>query len=235
MDINSLIQRIEEKLNQIRDLVNQITNKINGLLSHVPGWLHWVISKVEDLWNKFCDKMSEFWNWFTDKLAYVGDPFVLKDTGEKWNTKLGVPTHKRAGEVDADALLVDNIWTGSSAEAYKSKIGDQKDALDSVGQNYATSVQGALNTMKTGIWVFWIGVVGGIVVLVGGFLVGLGAEGTIIGIPAGLLEQIVAVVGFLILAGGAVAALKLCADDSAATLKGVNTYYDEKWPSFALS
>lgn len=233
MDINTLIQRINDKLNQIRDLINRITDKINGLLHHVPSYLHWVVSKIEDLWNRFCDKMTEFWNWFTDKLAYAGDPFLLKDTGEKWNTKLGVPAHKRAGEVDSDDLLVDDIWTGTAADAYKDKIGDQKDALNAVGQTYASGVQSALNTMKTGIWIFWIGIVGGLVVLVGGILVGLGAEGTIIGIPAGLLEQIVAVVGFLILAGGAVAALKFSADDSAAALRNLNSYSD-KWPGFAL-
>lgn len=235
MDINSLIQRINEKLDKIRQLVEQITNKINGLLSHVPGVLHWAVSKIEDLWKTFCDKMTEFWNWFTDKLAYAGDPFLLKDIGEKWNTKLGVPAHKRAKEVDADDLLVDDIWTGTGAEAYKSKIGDQKDALDSIGQNYATAVQGALNTMKTGIWVFWIGIVGGLIELIGGFVAGAIAEATVVGAGPGLAEQILVVVVFLVLAGGATAALKLCADDSAAALKGVNSYYDDKWPSFALS
>lgn len=235
MDINSLIQKINEKLQKIQQLQNEIMNKINGLLSHVPGYLHWAVSKIVDLQRKFNEKMVEFWNWFTDKLAYVGDPFLLKSTGERWNTALGVPTHKRANEVDADDLLVDGIWTGSGAEAYKSKIGDQKDALDSIGQNYATGVQGALNTMKTGIWVFWLGIVGGLIELVGGVLAGLIAEATVVGALPGLAEQILVVVVFLVLAGGATAALKLCADDSASALKGVNNYYDDKWPSFALS
>jgi hypothetical protein len=235
MDIDALIQKIVDKLNHIRDLVDQVTRKINGLLSHVPSYLHWVISKVDDLWNQFCDKMAEFWDWFTDKLAYVGDPFILKDTGEKWNTKLGVPTHKRAGEVDSDDLLVDDIWTGTSASAYKDKIGGQKDALTAVGQTYASSVQSALNTMKTGIWIFWIAVVGALVVAVAAFLAGIGAEGTIVGIPAGLFLQISAVVGFLIAAGGATVALKFAADDSASALRNLNSYSDDKWPSFALS
>jgi len=234
MDINSLIQKIHDKLEQIHRLQDQINNKIKGLLSKVPGVLHWAVSKVEHLWQQFCDKMTDFWNWFTDKLAYVGDPFLLKDTGEKWNTKLGIPAHKRAKEVDADDLLVDDIWTGTGAEAYKNKIGDQKDALNSVGQNFASTIQGALNTMKTGIWVFWIGIVGGLVELIGGFVAGAIAEATVVGAGLGLAEQVLIVVVFLVLAGGATAALKFCADDSAASLKTVNSYYDDKWPSFAL-
>lgn len=234
MDINSLIQKLQEKLNKIRELVTTITNKINGLLSHVPGWLHWAVSKIEDLWNKFCDKMGEFWDWFTDKLAYVGDPFLLKDTGQRWTDKLGAPTHKRAGEVDSDDLLVDDIWTGTAADAYKSKIGDQKSALNAVGTSYANSVQLSLNTMKTGIWVFWIAVVAALVVATIAFIAGIGAEGTIIGIPAGLFAQIAAVVGFLLAAGGATLALKFSADDSASSLRNLNSYAD-KWPSFALS
>lgn len=233
MDINELIQKIVDKLERIRDLVNQIKSKINGLLSHVPSYLHWVISKVEDLWNKFCDKMSEFWDWFTDKLAYAGDPFLLKDTGQRWNDDLGGPAHKRANEVDSDDLLVDDNWTGSAADAYKSKIGGQKDALNAVGQTYASAVSSALNTMKTGIWIFWIAIVSALVVATLAFIAGIGAEGTVIGIPAGLLAQISAVVGFLLAAGGATVALKFSADDSASALRNINNYSD-KWPSFAL-
>lgn len=233
MDINSLIDKINEKLNKIRELVTTITNKINGLLSHVPGWLHWAVSKIEDLWNKFVNKMGEFWDWFTDKLAYVGDPFLLKDTGQRWTDKLGVPTHKRAGEVDSDDLLVDDSWTGTAASAYKDKIGGQKDALNAVGSTYASAVQSSLNTMKTGIWTFWIAVVAALVVAVLAFIAGIGMEGTIVGIPAGLFTQIAAVVGFLLAAGGATMALKFAADDTASGLRNLNSYAD-KWPSFAL-
>jgi hypothetical protein len=233
MDIHALIQKIVDKLDHIRDLVNQIKSKINRLLSHVPSYLHWVISKVEDLWGRFCDKMAEFWDWFTDKLAYVGDPFLLKDTGERWNTELGAPAHKRANEVDSDDLLVDDNWTGTAAEAYKAKIGGQKDALNAIGQTYASGVSSALNTMKTGIWIFWIAIVSALVVAALAFVAGIGAEGTVIGIPAGLLAQISAVVGFLLAAGGATVALKFAASDSASALRNLNNYSD-KWPSFAL-
>lgn len=234
MDINALIQKITDKLDRIRDLMKQIQSKINGLLSHVPVFLKWVISKVEDLWGKFCDKMSEFWDWFTDKLAYVGDPFLLKDTGEKWNSKLGVPAHKRAGEVEADDLMVDDNWSGTAATAYKSKIGGQKDALNAIGLRYASGVSSALNTMKTGIWIFWIAIVSALVVAVMAIVMGTVAEGTIIGIPVGLAAQIAAVVGFLLAAGGATVALNFSASDSASALRNLNNYSD-KWPSFALS
>ncbi|NBE52158.1 hypothetical protein [Streptomyces boluensis] len=233
MDIHALIEKVQAKLNQIRDLVNQIRSKINGLLSKVPAFLEWVVSKVEDLWNKFCQKMEEFWNWFTDKLAYVGDPFVLKDTGEKWHSELGGPAHRRAGEVEGDDLLVDDTWTGTAATAYKSKIDGQRNALNTIGRLYASSVSSALNTMKSGIWIFWITIVSALVVCALGFIAGIGAEGTIIGIPAGLLAQIAAVVGFLLAAGGATMALKFAADDSATALRNLNSYAD-KWPSFAL-
>lgn len=240
MDINSLIQKIEEKLHQINDIVNRVRDKINSLLSHVPGVLHWAVAKIQDLWNQFCKKMTEFWDWFTDKLAYAGDPFILQDTGDKWNTNIGIPAHKRAKEVDASVLLVDNQdkdenWSGTGADAYRSKLGDQKEALDGIGQNYATAVQSALNGMKTGIWVFWIGIGVAIVILVAGVIIGAAADASIIGLPAGMAEMLAAVIEFLLVGGASVAALALLAHDSAASLRQVNSYYDDKWPDFALS
>jgi hypothetical protein len=233
MDTQELIRKVTEKLNRIRDLVDQVRDKINGLLDAVPFFLKWIVSKIEGLWDKFCNKMEEFWNWFTDKLAYAGDPFLLKETGQKWTDQLGKPTHQRFEEVDSDDLLVDDNWRGTAASAYKEKIGGQKDALNAVGRIHANPIQSALNTMKTGIWIFWIGIASALAALILGVIAGLAAEGTIIGIPAGLFAQIAAVIAFLLAAGGATAALKLSCDDAAQGLRNLNTYAN-KWPSFAL-
>lgn len=231
MSIDEIINRIEGLLSKVESKIEEVRNRINKLLSKVPGFLHWAVSKVEHAWNKLCDKIGEFWDWFTDKLAYAGDPGLLEQTGGDWNTLLGQPLHKDAAEVAAGKLLVDDTWTGDGADAYKADIGDQKSALDAVGQTYASAVSGALNGLKTGLIEFWAGVIVGLIALVTGIIAGAAATGTIIGIPAGVAAIIFAVIGFLTAAGAGVLALKLSADDTASSLKTL-TSYANPWPSF---
>ena len=170
MDIDDIVAKIKALLEKVRSKVEALASRINSLLSHVPRLLSWVIDKVQELWNKLVAKLSEFWDWFTDKLAYAGNPALLHDTGQRWNTDLGLPSHQRAEDVDSDDLLVDDTWTGTAAEAYKNKIGDQQLALDAVGQSMAATVASALNSVKSGIWAFWAGVVLAVIALVGGII-----------------------------------------------------------------
>lgn len=231
MTIDEIINRIEGLLDKIEGKVDAIRDKINSLLSHVPSFLHWVVSKVEDLWNKVCDKIGEFWDWFTDKLAYAGDPGLLQSTGQDWNSKLGEPTHKRASTVGSDQLLVDDTWTGDGADKYKSHMGDQESALESVGQTYASAVSSTLNSLKTGVILFWAGVIAGLIALTTGIIAATAATGTIIGIPAALASIIFAIVGFLATAGGGVLALKLACSDASSSLQTLLGYADP-WPDF---
>lgn len=234
MSIDEIINKIESLLDKIQDKIKWIEGKINGLLSHVPFFLKWAVSAIQDLWNKVCDKIEEFWNWFTDKLAYAGDPGLLQQTGQDWNKLLGQPTHKRAADVDSDELLVDDTWTGTAADAYKSHIGDQKSALEAVGQTYATAVSSALNGLKTGVILFWSGVIAGLISLLVGIVLATGATGTIIGIPAALATILGAIVLFLVTAGGGVLALKLSLGDTSSSLNTLKSYTDP-WPNFVLS
>lgn len=231
--MDDVIAKVQQLLQKVESKFEELRNKVNSVLSHVPFFLKWVISKVEDLWNKLLDKISEFWDWFTDKLAYAGDPFLLHDTGQRWNTELGMPTDRRASQVDSDALLVDDTWTGSAAAAYKSRIGEQKSALEAVGSSLATTVSSALNSMKTGIIAFWTGVAVGLVALIGGIIGAVTASGTIIGIPVGVAVAIAAVLAFLAAAGGGVLVLKSSCDDAADSMNTTRGYADP-WPSFAL-
>lgn len=232
--MDDVITRVEQLLHKVQSKFDELRNKINSLLSHVPSFLHWVIGKVEDLWDKLCAKMKQFWDWFTDKLAYAGDPWLLHDIGTSWNTKLGEPAHKRANEVDSDDLLVDDTWTGSSAAAYKSHIGGQKDALNNVGQNLATTVSSALNSMKTGILSFWAGVIAGLIASGVSIALGAGESATILGIPPGVATVIAGVVVFLAAAGAGVRILKSNCDDAKDAMNNALIYADP-WPDFALN
>ena len=224
--VRSLLAKVQSKF-------DELTSKINRLLSHVPSYLHWVIAKVDKLWSELCAKMTELFDWFRKTLPAPGNPILLHQIGQAWNTALGLPAHKRSNEVDSDALLVDDTWTGTSAEAYKSHIDDQRGALNSVG-TVAGAIASAMNTMKTGIWSFWIGVGVALIAFVGGLISVATATGTIVGIPVALALGIATAAAFWGAIGAGCALLHFACSDSRDSINTTIAYSDP-WPKFAVT
>jgi hypothetical protein len=231
--VDELMAKLEDLVQKVESKVQELTRKINGLLSHIPSYLQWVVGKVEGLWNTFCSKMAEVWAWLDRRLPWPGNPFRLHSVGLEWNTKLGQPTHKRAGDIDSDELLVDDSWTGTSAEGYKSHIGDQQAALTSVA-GLAGTVMSAMNTMKTGIFAFWAGIVVGFIALLGGIVGAVTATGTVVGIPVGVALGIAAVAAFAAAAAAAELVLWLTCNDARDSINTAVGYADS-WPKFAVT
>jgi uncharacterized membrane protein YccF (DUF307 family) len=96
----------------------------------------------------------------------------------------------------------------------------------------AATVASALNSVKSGIWAFWAGVVLAVIALVGGIIGAVTASGTIVGIPVGVAAAILAVVGFLGAAGAGVLVLVNQCGDAADSLRTAQAYVDP-WPTFA--
>jgi hypothetical protein len=233
--MDEIIAKISGFLDKVQGKLEELTDKVNGILSHVPFFLQWAVDKFMDLWNKMLDKLGEFWDWFTDKLSYCGDPFGLGEAGDRWNTDLGLPTKSLADQIDDEhELLVDDTWTGTAATAYKEQVPDQEAALRTVGQSFATAVDSAMGSLKSGLLLFWGGIVIGLITLVGAIIGATAAAGTIIGLPAAPVAVVIGVVGFLLTAGAGVAALYLLAGTAADSLRNGRQYATD-WPDFAVS
>lgn len=233
MTIDEIIERINGFLANVQDKLEALTDKVNGILRHVPFFLQWAVDKFMDLWNTMLDKLGEFWDWFTDKLAYAGDPFGLGDTGERWNTDLGLPTKALADQIDDEhELLVDDNWTGTAATAYKEQVPDQEDALRTLGQ-FATTVNSAMSTLKAGIIVFWAAIVTALIGLGVAIVLATAAAGTVLGLPAAPVAVVAGVIAFLLAAGTGVGALYLTANSASDTFRDARQYATE-WPDFAV-
>lgn len=235
MTIDEIIEKINGLLDKVQGKLEELANKVNGILSHVPFFLQWAVDKFMDLWNTMLDKLGEFWDWFTDKLAYAGDPFGLGDAGERWNTDLGLTTKALADQIDDEhELLVDDNWTGTAASAYKEQVPEQEAALRSVGQSFATAVDSAMGSLKTGIITFWVIIAAGLIGLGVAILTATAAAGTVIGLPAAPVAVVAGVIAFLVAAGAGVTALYLGTTSAADSFRNARQYAAD-WPDFAVS
>jgi hypothetical protein len=235
MTMDEIIEKINGFLDKVQGKLEELTDKVNGILSHVPFFLQWAVDKFMDLWNKMLDKLGEFWDWFTDKLAYCGDPFGLGDAGDRWNTDLGQPTKALADQIDGEhELLVDDNWTGTAASAYKEQVPDQEAALRSVGQSFATAVDSAMGSLKTGLITFWLAIGAALVALAVAIVLATAAAGTVIGLPAAPVAVIAGVIAFLVAAGTGLAALYLGTSSAADSFRNARQYATD-WPEFAVS
>jgi hypothetical protein len=230
-----VIDEVTRLLQEIRDKVDELTRKVNETLAKVPGWAGWVVDRVLDAWDAFCEKLGQFWDWFTDKLAYAGDPGGLSDMARRWTDDVAAPVSAQTHEIDDGDLLVDDRWKGDAADQYRQRVPEQKESLEAVRSEYVTALTSALNSMSSGITVFWWGVAAAIVSLAAGIAGALTATGTIIGLPAAPVLAAAGVVVALVALGTTWSVLNNEATSAALALDTAKSYGLTSWPSFAVS
>lgn len=233
--MDDVIDEVTRLLEQVRDKVDELTRKVNETLAKVPGWASWVVDRVQDAWAVLCEKLSQFWDWFTDKLAYAGDPGGLSDMASRWADDVATPVSAQTHEIEAGDLLVDDRWQGDAADQYRQKVPDQKLTLKAVRSEYVTALTSALNSMSSGITVFWWGVAAAIVSLAAGIAGAITATGTIIGLPAAPVLAGLGVAGALVALGTTWNTLNNEATSASLALDTAKSYGLTSWPSFAVS
>jgi hypothetical protein len=237
MDWQGVIDRLNELLDKISAKMQELVDKVNSILSKIPGWAEKLLDGFMAMWNKMLEKWDEFWGWLTDKLAYVGNPFALRDAADAWHSSVGQPTYDGSQDVEADADLgVDDSdkWQGSAAEAYRSKVPEQRDAMQGVSQTFVTPIAAALTSVKWGIYTFWVGIVFGLVALVGAFVLAIGSAATVVGAILSPEFVVGGIIAFLLAGGGAFIGLVAMFDQAREGLRSLSRYNTDSWPSFAL-
>jgi hypothetical protein len=233
--VDDAIDEVTRLLQEISDKVDELTRKVNETLAKVPGWASWVVDRVQDAWNGLCEKLGQFWDWFTDKLAYAGDPFGLSDMARRWADEVSAPTSAQTHEIDDGDLLVDDNWQGDAADQYRQRVPEQKSTLEAIRSEYVAALTSALNSMSSGITVFWWGVAGAIVSLALGIAGAITATGTIIGLPAAPVLAALGVAGALVALGATWNVLRSEATSADLALDSARSYGLTTWPSFAVS
>lgn len=233
--MDEVVSKVEAVLEKLKAKIEDLRTEINSALSKVPGFLDSVVGAVKDGWKAFCDKMQEFWVWFADKLAYVGDPGKLNAVSLSWMRDVGGPASQQSQLVDAGELLVDDNWTGDAAEQYRQKLPEQKSALESIRNEFSTVISGALDTLRNGIYVFWVSVMGAIIAMIVGIVGAMASTATIVGLPAAPVIASMAAVTALGALGGGIAILNSTATSANNKMTQAATFGLTTWPSFAVS
>jgi|SRR5699024_1741915 len=225
-EILGLIADIERKVQELQD-------SINRMLDAVPTYLDWIFGRVRDGWNELLGHLEEFWAWIDRTVAQTGDYSALSQSADQWNLQVGEPVMAQSREVHAAELLVDDIWTGVAAEAYKQKVPQQQNTLQDIRNEYTTAIASALVTVKGGIALFWIGIGAALAALLGGIVGAIASAGTVFGLPAApFIAGAAVLVAIAAISGGV---WKLESDCSTANtqLTTAQSAGLQRWPTLA--
>lgn len=233
--MDEVVARVISLLDTVEAKIQELQDKVNSLLDSVPFFLDWVIGKVQDAWNGFIAKLQSFWDWFTDKLSYAGDPGGLAAATQSWHADVGGPASSQSGRVDEGALLVDDNWSGDAASQYKQKFPGQKTAMENIRTEFVNNITLALDTIRSGIYKFWVAVAAALVALLVGVAAALTATGTIIGLPAVPVIAAGAVATCLVALGSGVVLLNSDADSANNRMAQAASFGPDAWPTFALT
>lgn len=224
-------QNVEDLLQKVQGAMNDLSSTVNGIISHIPGWLSWVRDRLEDAWNWMLGKLSEFWDWFTDKLSYAGNPFVLSSASVSWQQNIGGPTKNTARLIDDGNLAADDLWEGFGAEQYRQHVPGQRDAMNSIDDDFAQAIASTIDSLQVAIVAFWAGVA----VAITGLIVAIAAataEGvSIIGLPA-VPATVAAGIGIAMVALGAALAIMYSQASSARSTLAKTASGIQTWPAF---
>jgi uncharacterized membrane protein YphA (DoxX/SURF4 family) len=195
--LQDAIPKAEAFPGQFTAEINGILDKVNSLLGDIPGWLQsaigWIVDEAKKLWQQIKDLSAKLLDWLEKNVwPVLKAPFTLWDASTQWTTAVYHPVTTVSGEVNTAKTTVDDWWQGAAATAYTQLIPVQKAASDKVAE-IASKVKDALQNLSFGIGALYIGI---ILALVGLLLqvTGAGAAiASVIGIPAGLVALVAAI------------------------------------------
>lgn len=189
-EIVKLWERVQEKVEELRDAINRILDKI-------PGFLDWIVDRLRDGWNSLCEKFSQVFEKVTYYLTLTGSPGALSSTGDSWSVNVGGPVSNEVTTVDAGLLLVDDAWVGDAASQYKQHIPLQKAALQAIKTSYTDAISSALDKVQLALFVWYGSIMVALGALIGSIIAAAIAAGTVAGAPG---APFIAIGGFVVFA-----------------------------------
>jgi ABC-type multidrug transport system fused ATPase/permease subunit len=203
---DQVIDKVIELLKKIEQKIDQFTDRINQLLAAVPSVLSWVVDKIKQAWNTLLAKVKEFWDWFTDKLLYMGNPGELYGAADSWR-QVGGKVSRINDDITALALTVDDHWTGRAADQYKQSLDPQRRANTSINTDFAANIATALSGLGQAIIVFWGAIAAALVTLTIAIVSSILLLASVIAGPAAIVTAVGGFVGALVAMGVGLAVL----------------------------
>ncbi|MBW6440018.1 WXG100 family type VII secretion target [Actinoplanes hulinensis] len=176
-----LLERIHSTIDRIDAKTVELQNSINDKLAYVPPPAQ---GKIRQGWDDFCAFMRRIWDNLATILSNMGSLSALSTTAQAWSDRVGVPVSGQVQAADAGLLTVDDNWAGDAADAYRQMLPLQKAALEKVKTVLTDGLSTALEQVRTGVFLFWTGLLGALAALAVGIIGALASSATIFGLPA---------------------------------------------------
>lgn len=184
-DFSSIIDTVNQKIKEIQQKVKELFDKVNGLLSWVPSFLSGVVDTIKNALNALNQKLQEFWDQVNKFFTEPGWPPALKQAAQAWENHVSSTVSNIAGTLTTDQLQAENDWQGQAANAYKSTIPSQDNALNAI-KTIADQINTSLNNIANAIVAFWVAIGAALLTFVVGLVAAIAACCTVVGTPAGI-------------------------------------------------
>lgn len=234
----------DHKLQELLDLVDDLDAKlqdlcdaVNTMLDHLPWFVpDWVVDKIHDKWNELvADWDRELGAWRAE-LSAIGEAWTLRGAADQWSTEVAAQVSGLPGTVAAGPLQSDDIFSGSSANAYRGVIPGQGTAMTNIS-TFTSALSKGLDDIADAINSYCTAMIVAVIALgvaVASAVVAVATSETGVGAIAG----IVACIGALAVFAGAILKAETDIDNSAESVQnswntalGNWTGYDgQKWP-----
>jgi hypothetical protein len=178
-DVEQLLGDVRAGLHEIVTCVEAICRAAEAALAGLPAAaaggartqvaeLRWAAADVD--------------SGLAELLAAPGDPALLRRAGAEWLNRVCAPVSRLVGVATLNAAQVDDHWTGTAAEAYRSTLPAQQAALAAVvatGQD----VDATLAELAAALTKFWVAIGSACLATVFALAAALTSAGTLVGAP----------------------------------------------------
>ncbi|WBU38696.1 hypothetical protein [Homoserinibacter sp. YIM 151385] len=183
---------------EVPNHVDNVVNIINGILDVISwfpglgGIVDLIRERVQEMFaqaQKMADKVAEVF-------AFVGDPSGLREMGLFWVTGVGEPSLDATTGIKLENMPTAGAWRGDPYDAYVAKAAPQQPAAQEVHAR-TVMIENQLNTFAAAIEAFWIAFAIAALALIGEIIAGIAMIAGIYTSPPGVLEVVMAIIGFI--------------------------------------
>jgi hypothetical protein len=229
---DEIYRMTQEKLKEGIKLLEEFSALLTAAGNAAAAMLgEWVRARIEEF-NQWRDRTLADIGKLVSDLG--GRPSDIRKVGDDWTQQVGAAAIAQAQELGREQLPSYGRWKGNAADVNYIGVGiGQVKALEAV-RGATNEINESMKAIAGAVTSFWTGIGIGIAALIGGIIAALGASGTIIGIPAGIVLGVGACVAFVALVADAIFSLGNAFNDTRLLTAAENAApLQAGWPTLA--
>ncbi|GAA5148158.1 hypothetical protein GCM10023340_21650 [Nocardioides marinquilinus] len=170
---------VQKFLDDVQDKIDELQSGVNNVLQNLPWWVpDWAIDPVYDKWNELMDAWGAAIQDLQNLLDNIGEAWTLRASALAWRQEVEAETSSVGGTIGLGQLSTDDVFSGVSANAYRSIVPGQQQAANAMKPQYTTKVaeglddtadaiNKSLSTVQEALVALGVAVAGAIVAIAG--------------------------------------------------------------------